>query len=223
MSLPAQLVLDLPARTALEREDFFEAPSNALAVARIDLWREWPQGRLLLLGRQGAGKSHLASVWAKQSGAAILTARALDHVPECGPVTIEDVDRIAGNPAAETALFHAFNQLASEGRSLLLTSGLDVARAGFVLPDLVSRLQAMDVALLAAPDEALLSAILLKLFRDRQLNVTDDIISYITDRMERSFSAAHALVAELDRRALAGQRAITKPLVRQTLQEMDQP
>lgn len=221
MSHPAQLVLDLPTRTALGREDFFEAPSNGLAVARIDGWRDWPQGRLLLLGPEGAGKSHLAAVWAEQAGGTILGARSLASLPEGGPVAIEDIDRIAGDKAAETLLFHAFNQLTAEGRALLLTSGTEIARARFVLPDLVSRLQATDMAPLAAPDEALLSAILLKLFRDRQLNVTDDVISYITDRMERSFGAACALVADLDRRALAGRQAITKPLVRQALQDMN--
>ena len=58
-----QLAFDLPGRVALGRENFFVSPANALAVAALDGWRDWPERRMLLFGPEGAGKTHLAHVW----------------------------------------------------------------------------------------------------------------------------------------------------------------
>ena len=46
--MAVQLGLDLPVRTALGRDDFMIAPSNAVAVAMIDNWRAWPLAKLVL-------------------------------------------------------------------------------------------------------------------------------------------------------------------------------
>src|SRR5690606_40519358 len=72
-----QLVLDLPARPALGRDAFFVAPANALALAQIDAWPDWPARRMAVVGPGGAGKTHLAHVWAARAGAEVLPATAL--------------------------------------------------------------------------------------------------------------------------------------------------
>ena len=104
-----QLSFDLPVRAALGREDFFVAPANAMAVALIEGWRDWPGRKLVLEGPKGAGKTHLAHVWAQAAGARIVKARALAgaDIPDLasGPVAVEDVPLIAGDTAAENALF----------------------------------------------------------------------------------------------------------------------
>jgi chromosomal replication initiation ATPase DnaA len=71
---------------------------------------------------------------------------------------------------------------------------------------------------LEAPDDALLEALLVKLFADRQLAVGEELLRYLLARMERSFAAARALVAALDRAALAEGRAVTIPLARRVLE-----
>jgi chromosomal replication initiation ATPase DnaA len=73
------------------------------------------------------------------------------------------------------------------------------------------------VVALAAPDDAMLRAVLVKLFADRQLAVDDGLVSYLMARIERSFAAARAVVAELDREALRRQRPVTKVLVSEIL------
>ncbi|MGB8622376.1 MAG: chromosomal replication initiator DnaA, partial [Paracoccaceae bacterium] len=72
-----QLVFDLPLRAARGREDFFVSPANAMAVAQVENWRRWPARKLVLVGPQGAGKTHLAHVWAAQADAGIVEAAAL--------------------------------------------------------------------------------------------------------------------------------------------------
>ena len=65
-----QLAFDLPHRPASGRDDFLVTPSNAKAVALIDLWPNWPSNTLILLGPAGSGKSHLAAVWHERLGIA---------------------------------------------------------------------------------------------------------------------------------------------------------
>ncbi len=211
-----QLAFDLPSRVALGREDFFVSPSNAVAVAAVGGWRDWPGGRMLLLGAAGSGKTHLAHVWAAEAGGQIAAAGALAGLDPTAltadPLVVEDAHRIAGDRAAETALFHLHNLAAAQGQPLLLTAASPARDWGLVLPDLLSRVQAFPLARLEPPDDALLSAVLIKLFADRQITVAPSLIPYLVSRMDRSFAAAHDLVAALDARSLAEGRPITRQL-----------
>ena len=209
-----QLSFDLPARLALERDDFFVSPSNALALALIDTVESWSNGKLLLIGPEGAGKTHLAHVWAAQSGAQIIAASDLteDAVPALlqTPVVVEDADDIAGNYAIETALFHLHNLAQAEGQHLLITARSAPQRWALTLPDLASRLHAIQIAQLEAPDDTLLTALLMKLFVDRQLNPAPDVIPFLALRIDRSFAAAQSIVATLDKATLDAKRPLTR-------------
>ncbi|MDM7968843.1 MAG: DnaA/Hda family protein [Paracoccaceae bacterium] len=222
-----QLSFDLPVRAALGREDFFVAPANAMAVALIEGWRDWPGRKLVLEGPKGAGKTHLAHVWAQAAGARIVKARALAgaDIPDLasGPVAVEDVPLIAGDTAAENALFHLHNLTLAEGHSLLLTADRPAAHWGLTLPDLASRMQGTQATRLEAPDDRLLTALLAKLFADRQLIPTPDTIPYLVTRMDRSFDSARQLVAALDAAALAQGRPINRKLAADVMERFIQP
>ena len=212
--MPRQLAFDLARDPALDRDSFITSPANAPALAAIDDWESWPAGRMVLIGPPGAGKTHLAHIWAAMAGARLikaldLTAKALPDLAETA-LAIEGADHVAGNRAAETTLFHLYNLAAERGIPLLLTARTPPARWDLVLPDLASRLASLPVTRLAPPDDALLTAVLEKQFADRQLKVPDTLIPYVLTRMERSFSAARQLVADLDARALADGRPISR-------------
>jgi chromosomal replication initiation ATPase DnaA len=212
-----QLAFALPNSEALTREDFFVAPSNALALQTVEGWQDWPGRKLLVIGPEGAGKSHLAHVWSTLSGAEIVAAPDLARTDVAAlagkPVAVEDADRIG---PAEAQLFHLHN-LATSGAALLLTARTPPRDWGLTLPDLISRMQATQIARLEAPDDALLSAVLVKLFADRQVAVPSNLIPYLISRMPRSVGAARALVAQLDARALAAGRPITRALAGEVL------
>ncbi len=210
-----QLTFDLPARPALGRDDFFVSSSNALAVATVENWNGWPGSKLALTGPKGSGKTHLVHVWAAEAGGRIVAARDLvsadiDALASGGAkLAVEDVDIIAGSTAAERALFHLHNLVLAEAGCLLLTGTALPRHWGLALPDLASRMLATSVAELSSPDDALLKAVLMKLFADRQLAVAPKVADYLVNRMERSFDGAGQLVAALDRAALAGRSAVT--------------
>ncbi len=212
-----QLAFDLPSAEAMTRADFFAAPSNALALQAVDGWRDWPGRKLLLIGPEGAGKSHLAQIWAEAADAVVLSAEALSDTNLEGlagrSVVVEDVDRIG---AGEAALFHLHNMATGNG-ALLMTARTPPRDWGLTLPDLISRMQSTPIAHLEAPDDVLLSAVLVKLFADRQVSVPPNLISYLITRMPRSIGAARALVATLDARALALGRPITRALAAEML------
>lgn len=216
-----QLIFDLPPQSNLRREDFVVTPANLLPLAQIDDWHDWPGGRLLLTGPSGSGKTHLAAIWAKAAGAPVLPAADLagadlPALAAKGAVAVEDADRLAGDTGAETALFHLYNLLTGQG-TLLVTAATPPRDWGLTLPDLLSRLQAMPLVRLDPPDDALLSAVLVKLFADRQLAPAPALIPWLIARMPRSIDAARALVAELDARALATGRAISSRLAAEIL------
>lgn len=226
--MPRQLAFDLPVRPALGRGDFFVSPANALALAALDDSARWPLGRLVLTGPAGSGKSHLARVWAAAVGAEVLDAVALpgrgpETLPAGGGVAVEDADRIAGDPAAETALFHLVNLMQAAGGRLLITGARPPSVWGVALPDLASRLEAGGRAAVEPPDDALLAAVLVKLFADRQVRVPPALIPWLVARMERSFEAARDLVARLDARALAEGRPIGQRLAAELLDSAGDP
>lgn len=216
-----QLGLSLPSRAALGREDFFVGPPNALALTLIEDWRNWPDTKLMLNGPRASGKTHLAHVWAAMSGAQILDARSLAEADltaiATGPLAVEDVHQLAQDAPGQTALFHLHNMMLADRHPLLLTGTGAVASWGLTLPDLVSRLQGTTATTLEPPDDALLAALLVKLFADRQLAPNRRVIDYLLPRMERSFEGATQLVAKLDAESLARQKPITLPLAKDVL------
>lgn len=208
-----QLVFELPHRAAMGREDFLVSESNAAAVALVDRWPDWPVGAAVLVGPKGSGKTHLANVWMLRSRAAMFDASGIsrEEVPAiaaAGAAIVEDLTRLRD----EAALFHLLNLVREQRLQLLLTTDVAPGDLAVVLPDLLSRLKALPLASIEAPDDALLRAVLVKLFADRQLSVEPHIIDYVLVRMERSMSAADQLVAEADRQALVLQRRVTRAI-----------
>jgi chromosomal replication initiation ATPase DnaA len=213
-----QLPLDLGHRPALGRADFLVAPCNIEAIAWIDRWPHWPAPALALYGAAASGKTHLAHVFAARAGAARIDPARLtsERVPALvGKATaaiIDDADRAPAKP-----LLHLYNLLAERRGHLLLVARRPPARWRITLADLRSRLRAAPAVAVAPPDEALIAAVLVKLFADRQLAISEDVVAYLALHLDRSFASAQEAVAALDVAALAEQRRITVPLVKRVL------
>ena len=221
---PRQLTLDLPIETRFGREDFLVSPSNADAFETFEGWPAWPDRVLLLLGPTGAGKSHLGAIWAARSHARILPASALagsdvSALAGAGPLLLEDVDSARG---IEAQLFHLLNLVRNSANSWLVIT----ARAwpdgwGLRTADLLSRLRLAPAVEIAEPDDALVRAVLVKHFIDRQLVVDTTVVEYLAMRIERSLDAARQVVEALDREALMAGRRITRPMAGDVLRALE--
>ncbi len=212
-SRPRQLALALDHAESYAREDFLSGPCNEAALKLIDCWPDWPgNAAVALIGPQGSGKTHLATIWAAAAGARIISGRALGEaeLPSAlatGALVVEDAAT-----ADDRALFHLINLAREEKASLLLTARTAPATWPVAIPDLASRLRAFPVATLQAPDDAMLRAVIVKLATDRQLTLDESVVGYLSTHIERSFAAARAAVIALDNEALRQRRPATRAL-----------
>ena len=211
---PRQLVLALPHAESFAREDFLAGPSNAAALKLIERWPDWPAPVMALVGPEGSGKSHLATIWAAMSGARVVSARLLGETDllaafATGALVVEDLEP---GKVDERALFHLLNLAREEGAYVLVTARSAPAGLKVDIRDLASRLRSLPVVTLDAPDDDLLRAVIVKLAADRQIAADRALVNYLATRIERSFAAARAAVARLDEEAMRQHRPVTRAL-----------
>lgn len=212
-----QLTFDLPAGVAVSAGEYFVSQANAAAYTMVVHPDGWPDRKLILNGPEGAGKSHLARIFASQNGARILDAADLteaDQHPDTA-IVVEDAEGLT--PDGETILFHLHNHMAQTRLPLLITAKTAPARWLLTLPDLASRMQATTPATIGNPDDELLMAIIMKLLADRQLRYAPDLPAYLSQRIERTFAAAERVVVALDEAALRDKRKINVRLAHDVL------
>ena len=225
---PVQLPLNLGHRQALGRDDFLVASCNTDATAWIDRWPDWRT--LVVHGGPGCGKSHLAAVWQARAGANNLSPENLansrpEELVRSGGVILDEADwGFSADPPEfdQAALLHLYNLHLDQGGSLLFIAPTPPARWSLTLADLGSRLRAIPAVEIGPPDEALLAAVMVKNFADRQLEVRAEVIAFLVPRLERSFDAYRKAVKAMDAAAMAQGRAITVPLARQVLATSEQ-
>ncbi len=217
----AQLRLTLRQSPSFRREDFVVADSNRAAVEAVDAWPAWTGGTLALIGPEGSGKTHLGEVWAAKVGAervVLSRFRTADVARlEGRPVYIDDGEGGGG----EETLFHLINMAAQTSGSLLIGGRQPPSAWPVALPDLRSRLNALPTAILQPPGERVLRAVLIKLFRERNIRPTEDLLPYLLWRMERSVPQAQAIVDALDEAAAREGRSVSKALARRVLERSD--
>ncbi|WP_419914886.1 DnaA regulatory inactivator HdaA [Hoeflea sp.] len=218
-----QLPLEFTHNPSSSRDDLVVSERLSAAVGLIDMWPQWPSPVVILAGPTGAGKTHLSNIWKSRSGAVEISSIESDSgevlgPASRGPVLIEDIDRRGFD---ETQLFHLINTVREHEQTMLITTRIWPAAWPVTLPDLISRLRAATTVEIGEPDDDLLGQVMEKLFADRQLFVDPKVISYLVQRMERSLNAAQAVVARMDRLAMARRGKITRSLAAEVLAEME--
>ncbi len=224
MSTRDQLALALPLRTPLlRRRDFVVSESNAAAIALAEAWLASPdEDRLVICGPKASGKTHLAHILAEASpaGAQFLTGATVGEAAQTvAPRSLIVVDDADGCDDPHKLLTLVEDARAG-GAKIVLVGPLAPADWAKGLPDLRTRIEAMPRICLSEPDEALLCAVMQKLFRDRQLRVDPDVTASAAVRLPRTFAAASAFVEAADRKAAEKQRAITRNLAHDVIREL---
>ncbi|CAL1691935.1 hypothetical protein MMB232_02090 [Brevundimonas subvibrioides] len=192
---------------------FVRSGSNAYAVDALAAWPNAAGRVMALCGPAGCGKSHLASAWAERVGAIPLNgaeAALTDPLELEGRPVLLDI----AQDADDETLFHLINLAQHDGGALLMVSRPSPRRWAVQVPDLRSRLDAVRVVAMEAPDDAVMSAILAAQFAERSITPGDGVIDYLVLRIDRSAEAAAGIVARLDDE----HRPITRALARQVLE-----
>lgn len=228
-----QLALEFPHRPSLGREDFMIAPCNREAVTLIDNWPGWPFFAACIYGPEGCGKTHLANVFASKVANLTNYPYKIPFV-KAEAIRLEDIRSLFNahnclvveslcTAVNQEALFHLYNLYRDEGGNILFLADTAPARLNFSLPDLRSRMNIVPAVEIKGPDDELLSALLVKLFTDRQIAPSPDLITYLLNNMQRSFAYARKLVAEIDNISLARKRAVTIAIAKEAIATLNSP
>ncbi|WP_295967532.1 hypothetical protein [uncultured Bartonella sp.] len=218
-----QLPLSLSHPTDFYSDDLVVTKSNKSAYELIERWPDWPMPVAVLVGPDGSGKTHFASVWADISKAQKIGPDQLDQaiifIEKGIPVLVEDMDSVDVN---EVVVFHLINSVKESHvinptTTLLITARKGPSNWNVKLDDLASRLRSVTLATLEQPDDELLNAVAFKLFSDRQITVDPSVVAYLVSRSERSLFALGKTVDQIDRLALQRKSKITKALVSEAL------
>ena len=226
-----QLALDFPHRPSLGREDFMVAGCNIEAVSTIDLWPSWPYFSICIYGPSGCGKTHLANVFAQMVAlntphpyripfikANQLSKDMVHSIFDISKqIVIEDLHTLNN----QEALFHLYNTYRDLGGNILFTSEMAPARINFSLPDLRSRMNIVPALEIKAPDDDLLMALLVKLFMDRQITPSQELINYLLKNIQRSFSYTRKVVEEIDNISLAKKRTISIAIAKEAIETLN--
>lgn len=204
----SQLILPIEPASRMTRDDFIVAAGNRHALAFLDAWPDWPAPAAALYGPSASGKTHLARIWAARANATLADAREL-QAPIAGAAVVENCDSVAGH-AHEPALF----AMLERGTPLLLTGRAAPGSWPVDIPDLASRLRALVAFELGGADEALLMALAVKLFADRQVQVPEAVVTELVQQLERSPAALRDFIARADATALSRQKPINLQLIR---------
>ncbi len=202
---------------------FIVADSNRQVISLLEQWRAWPGGALALTGPPGSGKSHLARLWAAQSGALMFsgrfnTAAAREaFTTREGRLVIDNADRVRD----DTAVMLLLDLARTEGGAVLLVGQNPPGEWVTDIPDLRSRFVALLAAPLGEPDETLITELIRRLCRARFIELKENVARYAVQHMERSFAAAHALVAEIDSLMVEGGQPVPYDIAAEALRRLD--
>ncbi|HEX5121768.1 MAG TPA: DnaA regulatory inactivator Hda [Rhodanobacteraceae bacterium] len=225
--MSAQLPLTLP-WPAHQRFEAFEPGDNGVAV---DLLRraatESAQAALYLSGPTGSGRTHLLIATCAAANAAgrsaqylALRANADAAIRAFGGsalLAIDDIDAIAGNDAAEHALFDLYNRCRAEGASLVFAAGAPPAQVGIALPDLVSRLGACTQVSLKPLGETQRRELLRARAATRGIELDEPVLDWLFAREKRDLGSLLGVLDRVDAASLAAQRRVTVPFLRKLL------
>lgn len=224
--MTAQLPLALELREGHDLDNFHAGPNGAaLETARAAADGE--ERQLYLWAGAGQGRSHLLEGMVRRAqgrgrDACLLPAsellplvpEVLESMEQFALLAVDDVDRFAGHTAWEEALFHLYNRTMAGGGTLVFSAACAPGAAPWRLPDLATRLAAGPVFRLQALEEDDLAALLSARAAERGLKIQAEAARYMAMRSERSPAALMTRLAELDRVALARQRALTIPFIK---------
>ncbi len=225
-----QYLLNFAPNVYLDEEDFLVTTCNETAYKAINLWPCWQHFALTIYGPKSCGKSHLAHIWINKIQNSLPRPVQIPLIPAKN-INMKNINKLTNehrflviedleSNINEEALFHLYNHYNVPERFILITSELPPAKLSFKLPDLRSRLNIIPTVEIHQPDDAMLTALIAKLFNDRQIIISQEILDYIIKYTERSFEFVSKLVEEIDDISWTYGRAVSIPIIRQAFKNL---
>ena len=224
-----QLSFNLKKKKIYEKDDFLVSKSNKEAYKFINKWPNWESRKIIIFGDSGTGKTHLSKIWQKKTSAIILNLNKFKKIKfdnfflKKKKFIIENIsnffDKIKKKDKEnlEKNLLHFYNLIDEKRGYVVLTASIAPKFWGINLPDLKSRILSSTTVNIKKPDDELLSAVLVKLFIDKQILIDKKIIKFIVYRSERSFTSLQSLVNKIDEQSLITKKKININFVKKLI------
>ncbi len=217
-----QLSFDFPFQEKYLPEDFIVSACNQAAFEFVQSYNSNDENLPKIFAIRApklAGKSYLANIWQKRTGAEFLNLKELENTNLISLIKakrcyiIEDIDQIKN----QELLLQIFNLAQEKSSFLLLTSSTNLNRLGLKIQDLNSRLKNVFTLEIKEPDNHLIKMLLIKNFAAKQLKVGDKVVDFLAKNLQRSFAAIFDVAKLLEFYSLEKKRNITIPLAREVL------
>ena len=217
-----QYIFSIPHSSSFREEDYIVSHCNSEAYHLIKSWPQWAgdsiyNNFMFLSGDCLSGKSHLASIWQKESDARYVDMNFINNKQYIGKSSNYILDNIDFTTADESAMFHFINYVAESTNFLLITSRINQFNIDCHLKDLASRIKAMPSVALLDPDEEFIEKIIIKYFSDLQVSVTYDVVKFLKMRVDRSYHKLFSILDVLNMRSLSQKKKISISFIKQIL------
>jgi chromosomal replication initiation ATPase DnaA len=200
-------------KPGLAIDDFFVSTSNKKAYNFI-LNKKIDNKKILLIGPNKSGKTHLGKIWQKNNNAVSYENNFEIILNYKKNIFIDDFLKNIN----EEKIFHLINHCSINKLTILLTSKKEVFEHNFLLKDLVSRLKTFNLLRIDLPDDDLIINLIIKLLHDKQIIIkNEEIFHYILKRIERSYEEIFLLIENIDKLSLKKKRELTIPLIKKLL------
>jgi DnaA family protein len=211
-----------------QRFETFLVGGNGVVVDRLraaaggddDAW-------LHVAGAAGSGRTHLliaacaaantagrSAQYLSPGSLASARAAAIRGFGGSDLLAIDDLDSIAGDDAAEHALFDLYNRCRAERSTLIFAARSAPTQSTLRLADLVSRLSACTQLALKPLDEAQRREVLRERAAQRGIDLDEAVLDWLFAREKRDLRSLVDTLDRIDVAALAAQRRVTVPFLR---------
>ena len=213
-----QLLLNFNFKKSFNDHDYYVSDSNYFAFNLIDKWPKWEKKILNINGEKFSGKTHLANIFKIKSSALYLNEKDINNeifkkIKLYESIIIDEFS----NRIEENLIYSIFNLVDQDSKYLLIITETPLSEIKFKLPDLISRSKNSLLAKIDPPDDDLIFALILKNFSDRQIKLEKQIIEFIVNRIERSYSKISEFIYKVDELSLKKKKPINLKTIKEIL------
>ena len=213
-----QLLLNFNFKKSFNDHDYYVSDSNYFAFNLIDKWPKWEKRILNIHGEKFSGKTHLSKIFQSKSSAIYLNEKDISNeifkkIKLYESIIIDEFS----NKFEENLIYSIFNLVDQDNKYLLINTETPLSEIKFKLPDLVSRSKNSLQAKIDPPNDELIFALILKNFSDRQIKLEKQIIEFIVNRIERSYSKISEFIYKVDELSLKKKKPINLKTIKEIL------
>ena len=215
-----QLIFKFPFKTNYIKQDFFVSSSNFEAYKLIESWPNWPDKSINVHGPSGCGKTHLSKILANQMETIFINSKNFNEetVVKNKLFKCLIIDNF-NNDINEKLLYSMLNHLKQIDKYVLINSLKPINHYEIKLKDLKSRLEGFIKIGINLPTDELLKVVILKIFSEKQIKISEKNVEYIIKNIERTYDKILKFTKEIDNLSLSTGKVININLIKKVLND----